>query len=407
MSTTQKTEENLSDGAAETLSQPVLQDKDMAFLDELVPENDNADNGRTGEEPELDESDSPEETETDDGADGEESAEDVTQNEDDDAGVDEQSDEGDDAEEPEGSEETDGESEESEDADGDEDGDEGDDAEEPDDGLTEIPEELQPTVGKLLKKTREKERAKVAKRLAELETVANRATELEQTRATLEGELDRVKAAKVVPSPTKQDPFADVTTAEDLQSIEDRYWQARQRLVKNPDSIEVDDGDGGKRYLSDAEVREKLAVVDEHLQRRLPQKRKWLEQHEQFDGQLVQVLPEIDDPKSEISRAVNKVITALPEVKKFPGYRTTALAQVLGNTLISEFGKDALQKLEELRAAKAGAGTKPNQPARKKPAAVKKPVRAPKPPQSKPAPPRGDSRGRLSDEEFFEALADG
>jgi murein DD-endopeptidase MepM/ murein hydrolase activator NlpD len=292
-----------------------------------------------------------------------------------------------------------------EDADADDDTDR-DDAKD-DDGdddtdVAEIPKEYQAKVGQLLKKTRDKERAKVEARVAELEQAAARAQELEQQSQALTGELEQLRAAKAMPAPSADEPFADVTDETALAEVEQRYRAARKRLMTEPDNIQVDDGDGGKRYLSEEEVRRELATIDDRLQFDLPKRRQWLANHTQFDRVLSESLPEINDPKSEIARKVNQVITQLPAVKSLPGYRYVALANVVGNEFISKFGKEALKVLAELKAPVAKA---PAKAAATKPAAVK--PKAPKPPKAQAAPARPTAKATISDDEFYEGLADG
>jgi hypothetical protein len=281
-----------------------------------------------------------------------------------------------------------------EDADGDDatDGDEDADTD-----VAEIPKELQAKVGQLLKKTRDKERAKVEARVAELEQAAARAQELEQQSAALTGELEQLRATKAMPAPSADEPFADVTDDTALAEVEQRYRAARKRLMTEPDNIQVDDGEGGKRYLSEEEVRRELATIDDRLQFDLPKRRQWLANHTHYDRVLSESLPEINDPKSEIARKINQVITQLPAVKSLPGYRYVALANVVGNEFISKFGKEALKVLAELKAPVAKAAVKP---------AADKP-KAPKPPKAQAAPARPTMKATISDDEFYEGLAGG
>jgi hypothetical protein len=283
----------------------------------------------------------------------------------------------------------------------------GDDPAKDDDGdddtdVAEIPKEYQAKVGQLLKKTRDKERAKVEARVAELEQAAARAQELEQQSQALTGELEQLRAAKAMPAPSADEPFADVTDETALAEVEQRYRAARKRLMTEPDNIQVDDGEGGKRYLSEEEVRRELATIDDRLQFDLPKRRQWLANHTQFDRVLSESLPEINDPKSEIARKVNQVIAQLPAVKSLPGYRYVALANVVGNEFIGKFGKEALKVLAELKAPGAKA---PAKAAATKPAAAK--PKAPKPPKAQAAPARPTTKATISDDEFYEGLADG
>lgn len=372
-------EKTASSGVADTLSQTALSDaeQEAAFLTELTGENEAAENTDQTEEAEQAEDvsevsdESYDESEQEEVSDKETNADEEAEEQEDDAATD-------------------------------------DEEEEPD--FSALPKEAQALVGKLLKKTREKERAKVTERLAELETVTQERASLLHERNRLSGELQQLQAVKVVPSPTNDDPFADVFDAGEVTRRESELWAIRDRLISEPDAIQITDSDTGeKRYLDDSEVRQRLALVDRRLQRDLPKRREWLQKHEQWDTVLRQAIPDVDKPDTMVAKGIAQVLTTFPAIKTLPGYRNAALAQVMGQQLLAAFGGQAFATLQTLVTKAKTTNGKPGASRSGPPVGL--PKRAPKPPKATvpPAQPiRKDlpTGRKLTDEEFYEGLAD-
>lgn len=338
--------------SSETTQNPVPETEEAA-VDAATRDSDDLDNGRE-EDPETDED------EADDEAD--------------EADSDDSEDEDEDSEEEEESED-----EEEED----------DDETDENDPFGSIPKEHHEAVGKLLSKTKQKERAKSERRIAELEEKATAAERVPD----LEAQLESVKAQKVVPAASADSPYADVMSTEDLGGIENRLWELKTQLIQSPETYKVPDkqAEGGERYATDEEVRRTQALVDMRLQRDLPRRREWLARHTEADGSLKGDLPEIDDPKSDLHRAVNKVLASVPGLKTTPGYRRTALMQVVGEKLMEAKGKEAWKFVNRLLDASGQeAGNKSQAAKGKKKAPPRK--APPAPPRSKSAPKRPVSK---------------
>jgi len=292
----------------------------------------------------------------------------------DDANIDDEEDD-EDSEEDQSGDEDEGEEDDEEEEDSDSDEDDADDDSPPD--FKSIPKEHQQMVGKLIAATKQKERAKAERQIAELTEQAESASRVPD----LEAQLESVKAQKVVPAPTGDSPYADLFEAADIEAAERTLWQIKTQLIEDPDNYEINDpqADGGKRYANDQEVRRAKALVEMRLGRDLPARKAWLARHADADSALKTDLPEIDDPKSPLHRAANKVLAAMPALKTVPGYRKTAAMQVLGQQLIEAKGKDAYSFVERLLKSKAGK-PKPGTPAKR--------ANAPKPVPSRSTPRR-------------------
>lgn len=211
--------------------------------------------------------------------------------------------------------------------------------------LEAIPEELQPKVGSLLKEMRERTRAKSAEKLMAAEQRAAELSErlptLEQARDELQGSLDELRADRAVPAPTARNPLAAVTALADLDSAEEALWGMRTQLMSDPTNVQVDDGQGGQRYLEEGEAARRIAFIDERLQRFLPRQRELLQQQEGKRQALVDEFPDYAKRGSELQRGVARAIAANPELKANANYHRTALAQAIGERMLQVHGKQA------------------------------------------------------------------
>lgn len=347
---------------ADTSTQTALADENEALDRELglVPEAD------ITPDAEADESDESEESEQDDTEDSEEDAE---------------------AEESE--------SDESEDSD-DEDDDPSNDA---DADFKSIPEEHQEAVGKLISKARHKERAKNEAKIAELTETAGKVTELEQARDDLEGQLTELRAEKSVPAATEERPLASLTTEQDLRDYTKKARTHLRELQANPDEIQVPDGQGGQRYLTDTEVQQRIAFLQDRLTFDVPEHQSFLRDNAQAEQQLLKDYPDLGQPKSQLAREVNKVLADQPQLKAQSGYRRTALSLALGNLLIGKHG----DKAYSIATGKVA----PARKVAKKQAAKKAAPRAPAPPAASSAPRRAAApakQGQFSEDAFDQEL---
>lgn len=211
--------------------------------------------------------------------------------------------------------------------------------------LEAIPEELQPKVGSLLKQMRERTRAKSAEKLTAVEQRAAELSErlptLERERDELQGSLDELRAARAVPAPSARNPLAAVTSLADLDSAEESLWSMRTQLVSDPTNVQVDDGQGGQRYLEEGEAARRVAFIDERLQRFLPRQRELLRQQESDRSATIDEFPDYGKRGSELQRGVARVIAANPELKASAHYHRTALAQAIGEQMLRVHGKQA------------------------------------------------------------------
>lgn len=265
-----------------------------------------------------------------------------------------------------------------------------------------IPEEHQKTVGKLIAKARSKALAKNEAKLAELSATAEQVPELEAARDSLEDELSELRAAKTVPAPTAERPLAALTSTEDLRTYVQNARTHLRELRSNPDEVQVPDGQGGQRYLTEAEVQSRIASLQDRLEFDVPEHRDFLRDRAKADQKLEADFPELAQAKSPLTREVNKVLAAQPQLKLMPDARRKALTLALGEKLLAQHGAKAYAVATGKAAPAAKAAKTPAQKA-----AAKAAPRAPAPPASSSAPRRAAAPatpGKFSEEALDEEL---
>ncbi|MEM0966603.1 MAG: hypothetical protein AAGJ81_10690 [Verrucomicrobiota bacterium] len=264
--------------------------------------------------------------------------------------------------------------------------------------LTEIPEELHEKVGAIVKKARDKARAKAEEYKGELEELRESTSGQSDEVERLTNELTELRAEKSAPAYSEANPYADVTTTDALNKIEDELWDLRQELMAKPESFQIADpsAEGGKRTMTEVEQRKRLAVVDKRLQRDLPARKQWLTEARQKEAEVGKVLPDLAKRGSPLSRAVNEVLAKRPEVKAQADYREVAVQIALGQSLLKKHGKDAWAIAEGKKV-----------PPAEKPKSVTKPPPVPKTTQSPARSPDPARNAIMTDEEFAAALRAG
>ena len=264
-----------------------------------------------------------------------------------------------------------------------------------------IPKEHQAAVGKLISKARTKERSKSEAKINELSALAEKVPTLEGERTTLQSQLDDLKAAKSVPAPTSESPYANVVSIDELKTKENLLWDHRRELMSNPDEVQIADPHTGQlRYLRDGEANSRIAQIDERLQRYLPVQRKFLEEHATLDKQLVADFPDLEREGSALKQSVNRILAARPELKLTANYRRTALAQAIGEQVLSAQGKEAWAYSQGKPVKKPINGNTPGKPAAPR-------QKAPPPPTARTAPRRNAATtvpGKFSEDAFDQEL---
>lgn len=154
-------------------------------------------------------------------------------------------------------------------------------------------------------------------------------------------------------------PLPHVQSLADLQAIEQQAWNvyewAQDALnadVKydnegNEYIAEAPKGNGETQRYTKAEVLKIARNADATIRRDVPARKAWLEQNDKFDSRLKNVFPELKNPNSELSIAVNSAIIHFPVLKSIPGYKEAALSFVLGQKMLKAHGAKSFEVLKK------------------------------------------------------------
>jgi hypothetical protein len=237
-----------------------------------------------------------------------------------------------------------------------------------------------PAIAHQLQKYRKRAQAAEAERDAiKAEAEQSRA----QAVADLETELMRLKAQKLIPAPTPQNPLSDIVSAKQLGEIEqgltqigDWFEDNAGRIAQldvdhegNPETLEVEWLSGKDRFQT-REGLERIRAANRAERRAIPQRRAWLQQAQQISEAVQKDFPELRQANSPLRQAVDRVLIAAPEIKRFPGSELIALQQVIGAQVLSAKRGQSWQFVQALHqapaapAAKAPAKPTPAKPSR-------------------------------------------
>lgn len=267
-----------------------------------------------------------------------------------------------------------------------------------------LPKEHRNTVRELIRQSVTERLAKEGDKRTELEAKVKAA----ETRAAgveeLEAQITHLKAAKVMPVATPEDPLADVGDLQTLDLIErdatriddwmDLHLEELKQPVEDPETGEMKAATlthplDPKRTI-DYETARKLKLQVKQDLRALPRKREWFRQQAAIERELHEKVPSLKDPKSALSKQVAETIAAMPWMKQSPGYRVAALHYNVGrllNKAADEAGVGVEAMLERLSAE---LGAKSQEPRAKsegqKPLPSGEQLKAPAKPVARPVP---------------------
>ena len=154
-------------------------------------------------------------------------------------------------------------------------------------------------------------------------------------------------------------PLPQVQSLQELQDVEKQAWAVYQwaQNALNAEPQMDDDGneyvaeaptsDGKTQRFSVADVRKIAQNADATIRRDIPARKAWLEQNDRFDNRLNDAFPELKNPNSELSIAVNSALIHFPILKTIAGYREAALSFVLGQKLLKAHAGKSLEVLKK------------------------------------------------------------
>lgn len=160
----------------------------------------------------------------------------------------------------------------------------------------------------------------VKKRIDKLST---KRREAEAEVARLKTEVDRLsqEATKPAQNPTKDNPYANLSTLEEVNREADQAKQIRRWCEMNPDGAVVTGNDGREVEYSAEEVRKIKVKALDAMEEHLPARAKYLQNFNQFEQVTAKEYPWWKDKSARERQMAEVFLKNFPEIQKFPDYK--------------------------------------------------------------------------------------
>ncbi len=160
----------------------------------------------------------------------------------------------------------------------------------------------------------------VKKRIDKL-SAKRREAEAEVERLRQEVERLSQEATKPAQIPTADNPYANLSTLEDVSREAEQAKQIRRWCELNPDGAVVTNKDGSETEYSAEEVRNiKIKALDA-LEEHLPARAKYLQNYMQMEQVASKEYPWWKDKSAKERQIAESFIKHFPEIQKFPDYK--------------------------------------------------------------------------------------
>lgn len=201
--------------------------------------------------------------------------------------------------------------------------------------------------------------------------VKKRIDKLSAKRREAEAEVDRLKseverlsqeAVKPAQTPTKENPYSNLSSIEEVSREADQAKQIRRWCEMNPDGAVVTQANGQEVEYSAEEVRNiKIRAMDA-LEEHLPKRAQYLQNFNQIEQVALKEYPWWKDKAARERQMAETFIKAFPEIQKFPDYK-----MVIGDYIRGVKSREqSLQKSAPQRAPSAPrASSAPVMPSKK------------------------------------------
>ena len=154
----------------------------------------------------------------------------------------------------------------------------------------------------------------------------------EEKAASLETELNDLKAKYQAPppvAPTPQSPLAHIETAEQLARQHELSRTAKSWAIQHLDGGEVDIGNGETKFLNGDQVKLLLSRAEDMLTSHIPQRQAYLQAKTDFDNQAKKAYPTLFKPGHKDQVEYNSWLKVFPECRKYPD-----IALIVGDAIV-------------------------------------------------------------------------
>lgn len=154
----------------------------------------------------------------------------------------------------------------------------------------------------------------------------------EEKAATLETELNDLKAKYQAPppvAPTPQSPLAHIETAEQLSRQHELSRTAKSWAIQHLDGGEVDLGNGETKFMTGDQVKLLLSRAEDMLTGHIPQRQAYLQAKADFDSQAKKAYPTLFKPGHKDQVEYGSWLKVFPECRKYPD-----IALIVGDAIV-------------------------------------------------------------------------
>ena len=170
----------------------------------------------------------------------------------------------------------------------------------------------------------------------------------------LRGEVERLsqEATKPAQASTKKDPYAHLSSIEEVGREAEQAKKIRRWCELNPDGAVVTKPDGEEVEYTADEVRKIKVKAMDALEEHLPTRARYLQEYQQIEQVAAKEYPWWKDRSSTERQIAESFLKHFPEIQRFPDYK-----MVLGDYIRGVKSRESSQKNGKTFNQKA-----PNQP---------------------------------------------
>lgn len=160
--------------------------------------------------------------------------------------------------------------------------------------------------------------------------VKKRIDKLSAKRREAEAEVERLKeeverlsqeANKPAQIPNSPNPYANLSSMEEISREAEQAKQIRRWCEMNPDGAVVENKDGSETDYTAEEVRRIKVKALDALEEHLPERAKYLQNYMQMEQVAAKEYPWWKDKSAKERQIAESFIKHFPEIQKFPDYK--------------------------------------------------------------------------------------
>lgn len=128
--------------------------------------------------------------------------------------------------------------------------------------------------------------------------------------------LEQVEAVQSMPTPTLDNPFADLTDETKIKAEYETARDLRYKCEENPEGFSI-----GEKFFSSEEVREMRINAMKAMELHLPKQLQFVKARAEFDKSAIEQYPWYNKPESSEYKLAQEVMKNFKQFKSYPDYK--------------------------------------------------------------------------------------